>query len=353
VEDALRALELVGVTHRRDVYWALHAVFVSRHEQEELFGHAFAAFWRDPSGSNDELAQLQLPPRGDRTVVRPPRRILEAWQEEQRRRVVELPDDGAPADAPGTASARELLRRRDFEEMSAEEIDQVKAILRRMRFPWRDRPTRRWVRGGGPRIDLRETLQRCLRSGGEPVELRLRERRVRPPPLVVLCDISGSMERYSRMVLHFLHALTNDRDRVEVFTFGTRLTRITRALRHRDVDRAFAELSARVPDWGGGTRVGACLEEFNRRWARRVLTGGAELLLVSDGLEREDGAALERQVRRLAAFAPRIVWLNPLLGFDGYRAEAEGPRILARYVREHRPVHDLASLEALAEALGG
>jgi len=357
VEDALHALELVGVDHRRDVFWSLHSIFVSRREHDEIFGYAFAAFWRDPSGQNPELAELQLPhEEGRQRPKRPPRRILEAWRSEQPKRVRRAPD-GDPRDSPGTASYRERLRRRDFEEMSQAEIEQAKRLLRTLRFPWRERPVRRLERHPrGRRFDLRGTLQRSLRTGGEPLELTYRRRTTRPPPLVVLCDISGSMERYSRMLLHFLHALTNDRDRVEVFTFGTRLTRITRSLRHRDVDLAFAELATRVSDWGGGTRIAPSLKGFNDRWARRLLTRGAEVLLITDGLERPDpddpgGPGLEHEMKRLRRFARTIRWLNPLLRYDGFSPEAAGTKTLSAYVTDHHPVHDLASLEQLARAL--
>lgn len=353
--DAARALELVGVTHRRDVFWTLHCIFVSRHEQDELFAHAFALFWRDRS-SGFEPPVLPGGERGERKPgAAPPRRVLEAWMEQQRRPKVE-PEakEREPTDAPAAASFREQLRRRDFEQMSADEIEQVKRLLRRMRFPWRDRPIRRRVRSPrGPQLDLRGTVQRSLRTAGEPVTLVRKERARRPPPLVVLLDISGSMERYSRMVLHFLHALKSDRDRVEVFVFGTRLTPITRHLRHRDVDVALSEVAKKVQDWGGGTRIGRCLEVFNRAWARRVLTGGAEVLLVTDGLERDDAPVLDREAKRMARFARRILWLNPLLRYEGFAPEATGVKILLSHVTEHRPVHDLASLEALAQALAG
>lgn len=357
VEDAARALVLLGIDHRRDVFWALHSIFVSQREQDELFGYAFAVFWRDPTGSNDELARLQLPhEEGREQPKRPPRRILEAWQSERSPKVLRMPEGDEP-DSPGTASWRERLRRRDFAQMSAAEIDEVKRLLARLRFPWRERPVRRLVRHPrGDRFDLRGTLHRCLRTGGEPLELCYRRRSTRPPPLVVLCDISGSMERYSRMLLHFLHAMTNDRDRVEVFTFGTRLTRITRVLRDRDVDLALEDLSTRVTDWGGGTRLAPSLEAFNRRWTRRVLGRGAQVLLITDGLERTDpddpdGPDLDAEMRRLARTARGIWWLNPLLRFDGFEATARGPQTLMRHVTEHRPVHDLASLSQLATAL--
>lgn len=358
VADAVTALEHVGVDHRRDVFWALHSIFVSRREHDELFGYAFAAFWRDPTGRNDELAELQMPHKeGKAQPKRPPRRILEAWRSDQQKKVLRAPEGDDQPDSPGTASYRERLRRRDFEDLSAEEIDEVKRLLRTIRFPWRERPVRRLKRHPrGRRFDLRGTLQRSLRTGGEPLVLSYRKPATRPPPLVILCDISGSMERYSRMLLHFIHALTNDRDRVEVFVFGTRLTRITRALAHRDVDQAFADLSVQVPDWGGGTRIAPSLKAFNDRWARRLLTWGAEVLLITDGLERSDpddpeAPQLEREMQRLTRFARRIRWLNPLLRFDGFAPEAQGVKTLLTYVTEHRPVHDLQSLEDLARAL--
>jgi uncharacterized protein with von Willebrand factor type A (vWA) domain len=198
---------------------------------------------------------------------------------------------------------------------------------------------------------MRRTLKGSLKAGGHYIDLEMRKRRLREPPLVVLCDISGSCSSYSRMFLHFLHALTNDRDRVTVFLFGTRLTNVTRELKRRDVDEALAKVSAAVKDWSGGTRIGAALREFNFRWARRVLTQGAHVLLMSDGLDREDPEFLAAEIARLRRSAKRIVWLNPLLRFSGFEAKAQGIKAIMPYVDEFRPVHSLDSLADLAQTL--
>jgi hypothetical protein len=203
----------------------------------------------------------------------------------------------------------------------------------------------------GARMDLRATLRAMARRGGDVVDFRWRSPRTRRPPLVVLCDISGSMERYSRMFLHFLHALTNDRDRVHVFLFGTRITNITRHLRQRDPDKALPRISAAVADWAGGTRIGHCLAEFNLRWGRRVLGQNATVLLISDGLDRDAGTGLAREVERLHKSCRRLVWLNPLLRWSGFEPRSAGARAILPHVDEFRPAHSLESLAAIADAL--
>ncbi|MEQ1566890.1 MAG: VWA domain-containing protein, partial [Myxococcota bacterium] len=320
VLDALAALDAVGVGRRDDVFAALHAVFVSKREHDELFLHGFDTFWRDPFGAGEALAMLLPPSRLERPGQKPKlnRRLTDAWHGPGHRS--RPPASDAPPevelDTSGTSSEREVLRHKDFEQMTAEEEAEAQQILARMRFPWRDRPTRRTRPARvGARIDLRRTLAAARHTFGEPCGLRYLAPRTRPPPLVVLCDISGSMERYSRMMLRFLHALTNDRDRVQVFLFGTRLTPVTRALRHRDVDVAFDALSGVVQDWSGGTRIGACLAEFHRAWARRVLGQGAVVLLITDGLERESPEELREASAKLRRSCKRVIWLNPLLRF--------------------------------------
>jgi uncharacterized protein with von Willebrand factor type A (vWA) domain len=248
-------------------------------------------------------------------------------------------------DARLTYSAGEVLQKMDFERMSAAEIAEAKRAIARLALPLRNFPTRRLeAHPRGRRIDLRATLRASLRTGGETITLRRRRRQVRPPALVVLCDISGSMGRYSRMLLHFMHALTNDRDRVHSFVFGTRLTNITRQLRQRDVDVALDSVVAAVDDWSGGTRIGVALHGFNRDWSRRVLGQGAVVVLISDGLDRQGGLGLAFEMERL-------IWLNPLLRYDGFEPKSLGVRAMLPYVDEFRPVHNLASLGALAEAL--
>ncbi|MGF7163418.1 hypothetical protein FHS85_005081 [Rhodoligotrophos appendicifer] len=255
-------------------------------------------------------------------------------------------------DASFSASIQETLRRKDFEQMSAAEQDQARAAIAVMRLNRVSRPTRRFSKShGGAKLDPRKTMRNTMRSGGQVVQLAWRDRVTRLPPLVVLCDISGSMSGYSRIVLHFLHALMSDRNRVHVFLFGTRLTNITKELQRRDVDEALDRVSGAVADWSGGTRIGAALHEFNFHWARRVLGQSAHILIITDGLEREDASLMETEMSRLRRQAKRIIWLNPLLRFDRFEARASGIRAMLPYVDEFRPAHNLLSLEQLAEAL--
>jgi len=252
-------------------------------------------------------------------------------------------------DAAFTFSPREVLQSRDFETMSAAELSEVRAMIARLRLPLPERPVRRTVPARhGSKIDLRASLRAMASAGGAVVPLAWRKRRRRRPPLVVLCDISGSMDRYSRMLLFFLHAITNDRDRVHTLLFGTRLTNITRHLRRRDVDVAVARVASAVSDWAGGTRIGACLAEFNRRWSRRLLAQGAIVLLISDGLDSDVGEGLSLEMERLAKSCRRLIWLNPLLRYDKFEARPAGIRAMLPYVDEFLPVHNLESLKQLA-----
>jgi uncharacterized protein len=358
VLDAPRAVALVDVSRRDDFYWALHAVLVHRAEQRELFDQAFNLFWRDPEGPEAALAAL-LPKVEVQGEPKPPpgapsRRLQDLWKRDHR--PVQRPPPREPREAPLEVvlswSDRELLQQKDFAQMSAEELALAKAAMQRLTLPLRERPTRRFrPHPRGERIDLRASLRASLRSGGADLPLKRRSPRRRPPPLVVLCDISGSMESYSRMLLHFLHALSNDRLRVSTFLFGTRLTNVTRYLRHRDVDEALARLGAAVEDWSGGTRIGSSLKAFNRWWSRRVLAQGAVVLLITDGLDREDGARLSVEMERLRKSCRRLVWLNPLLRYSGFEPLAQGIRAMLPHVDDFRPVHNLDSLARLAHAL--
>jgi uncharacterized protein with von Willebrand factor type A (vWA) domain len=236
--------------------------------------------------------------------------------------------------------------------MSADEIAQAKALIRAMQLPIREVATRRFHPDPrGWRVDLRRTLRRSLHGGGAMIDLAKKRRIRRHPPLVILCDISGSMERYSRMLLHFMHAVTNDRDRVHCFVFGTRITNVTRQLRQRDVDVALGKVGDVVEDWSGGTRIGRCLHQFNRTWSRRVLAQGAVVLLITDGLDRDAGEGLEREMERLHKSCRRLIWLNPLLRWEGYAPLAAGSRAIIRHVDDFRPVHNLESLAQLTSAL--
>ena len=355
VLDAIRAVEATGLGNRRDFYWTLHAVFVNRRDQRELFDQAFHIFWRKPD-LLERAMQLLLPQSetgeapGEGELAR---RLAEALGPEKQPGEGEAEEETPiELDATLTFSPSEVLQRKDFEQMSAEEIAQAKALIRSMQLPIRALPIRRFrPERRGRRVDLRRTLRQSLRGGGAMIDLARKRRIRRHPPLVILCDISGSMERYSRMLLHFMHAVTNDRDRVHCFVFGTRLTNISRQLRQRDVDVALAKVGEQVQDWSGGTRIGHCLHEFNRVWSRRVLAQGAVVLLITDGLDRDAGAGLEREIERLHKSCRRLIWLNPLLRYEGYAPIATGSRAIIEHVDDFRPVHNLESLAQLTEAL--
>ena len=355
--DAVQAVLVVGITSRRDFYWSLHAVFVNRRDQHEIFDQAFHIFWRDPHLLERMLGLLmpQIPGEEEMPPEEPPnRRVMEAMNPENKdgKDPEEEKEPEIDVEATMTASSNELLQKMDFEDMSAEEISKAKTAIARMRLPIHEIPTRRYQRSQRPvRIDMRATLRAALRSGGSVIPLQYRKRRRRPPPLVILCDISGSMGRYTRMLLHFMHAITNDRDRVSTFLFGTRLTNVTRHLRNKDIDIAVNKCTETVEDWSGGTRIGESLAEFNRFWSRRVLGQGAVLLLISDGLDRDAGRGLNIEMERLHKSCRRLIWLNPLLRFDGFEPKSQGIRAIMPHVDEFRPVHNLESLTELIETL--
>jgi hypothetical protein len=302
------------------------------------------------------MMQLLLPkiygrvPR-DEAEAPLPARLAEALASAREHREARTEQQEVELDAALTFSPREVLQSKDFESMSVDELAQVKSMIARLRLPLPELPTRRTrAADHGVAVDLRASLRAVASGRGAIVPLAWRERRRRHPPLVVLCDISGSMDRYSRMLLLFLHAITNDRDRVHVLLFGTRLTNITRHLKQRDVDVAIARVSAAVSDWAGGTRIGACLAEFNRRWSRRLLAQGAIVLLISDGLDSDVGEGLAHEMERLAKSCRRLIWLNPLLRYAGFEARPAGIRAMLPYVDEFLPVHNLESLKQLAQA---
>jgi len=353
VIDAVQAVRAIGLGQRNDFYWTLHAVFVKRRDQRDIFDQTFHLFWRNPQ-LLERMMSLVLPamPMPDQAeqAADLSRRVAEAFGASAE--PVETETRELEIDSRGTASAAELLQEMDFESMSTDEIALAKRAVRTLALPLaavRTRRSRRDPRGA--RVAMRASLRAALRSGGDIIPLVRKAPRKRPPPLVVLCDISGSMSRYSRMLLHFLHALTNDRDRVHVLLFGTRLTNVTRHLRQRDVDRALDSVGGAVADWGGGTRIGPSVRRFNREWGRRVLAQGAIVLLISDGLERDDPAMLGTEIERLSRSCRRLVWLNPLLRWDGFEPRAQGVRAILPHVDEFRPVHNLKSLAELAAAL--
>jgi uncharacterized protein len=350
---ALDAVDAVGIENREDFRAALQSVLIERHEQQALFEQAFELFWRNPR-MLERMLQLLLPrvygrvPQ-DEAEAPLPGRLAEALSPPDRKPTEDIEEQEVELDAALTFSPREVLQGRDFESMSVDELAQVKAMIARLRLPFPEIPTRRTVAADrGTKVDLRATLRAMASARGAVVPLEWRKRRRRRPPLVVLCDISGSMDRYSRMLLFFMHAITNDRDRVHVLLFGTRLTNITRHLRQRDVDVAIAKVSASVTDWAGGTRIGACLAEFNRRWSRRLLGQGAIVMLISDGLDSDVGDGLSQEMDRLHKSCRRLIWLNPLLRYEGFEARPAGIRAMLPYVDEFLPVHNLESLMQLA-----
>jgi uncharacterized protein len=354
VLDALDAVMAGTLRSREDFYWTLHAVFIKRREHRELFEQAFHVFWKKPK-MLEQLMQLMYTQiarkQDDKKRKAGFRRLAEAMFDKVDVKSAQKPDV-LEVEATYTASATDMLRQKDFEQMTVTEQTEAKKALQRLHVNRIEVQTRRFKAAAhGKRIDMRRTLRASLRSGGQPMQLSRKQRKWREPPLVVLADISGSCSNYSRMFLHFLHTLSRDRSRVSVFLFGTRLTNITRELARKDVDEAMNKVSAAVKDWSGGTRIGTTLKEFNFKWARRVLSQGAHVLLMTDGLDREDVVQLEQEMQRLRRSAKRIVWLNPLLRFDGFQARAGGVRAIMPHVDEFRPVHSLDSLQDLATTL--
>lgn len=359
IVEALRAVAAVGIERRADFRAALFATLVSHPGQREIFDQAFATFWRDPQLLERAMAmllpQLEVPREEDKPAAGA-RRLAEALRglntEEmaEKKTTIEL-------DARDSASGDEILAAKDFEQMSADELARAKQAMQKLRWSPAPRLTRRTAPSHlGQAFDLRRTLRRSLKAGGAIVRLERRARQRREPPIVVLCDISGSMSGYARMFLHFLHGLTHlglARGRAtHTFLFGTRLTNVTRALRARDPDEALAKVASLTPDWDGGTRIGAALSAFNHDWARRVLGQGAVVLLITDGLEREGVTELAKAAALLHRSARRVIWLNPLLRYEGFAPKAQGVQALLPHVDELRPVHNLNSLNDLAQALG-
>ncbi len=362
VIDAVRAVEAAGFTDRTDFFHVLQACFVSRPEHRVVFAQLFRLYWRDPQFL-EHMMGLMLPlVRGANPAPEPSpaeRRAAEALLGDADHPVVPEHQEAGEeieVDASLSFSADERLRQMDFEQMSVEEQAAARRAIARLDLPITpiaSRRTRRDPHGSLP--DWRGTMRAALRSGGEIRDLSRRARRTRWPNLVALCDISGSMSSYSRMLLHFLHAAANAKGagwaEVHAFSFGTRLTNISRHLRHRDVDAALAAAGREAGDWEGGTRIGACLHAFNRDWSRRVLGQGAVVLLITDGLDRDDPDRLAREMERLQLSARRVIWLNPLLRWDGFAPLARGVRAMLPHVDSFRSCHNIASLEELAAAL--
>ena len=355
VKDAIEAVLAAGIGSRDDFYWTLHAVLVSRREDHATFDEAFRLFWKSRELIEKMLAMFS-PVAPDNRERQKPRaaenRVGRALFEghEKSQPLSEVPE--IEIDARFTVSGNEVLRGKDFAQMSAEELLAARRAITELKLPFDRVATRRFRPDHqGSRIDPRAMMRAASRAGGGLILPKFRSRREVHPPLVVLADISGSMSQYTRIFLHFLHALGEKRRRVHAFVFGTRLTNVTRQMRHRDPDQALSDCSAAVKDWSGGTRIGAALAGFNRLWSRRVLGQGAIVLLISDGLERDDVAGLSEEMERLHKSCRRLIWLNPLLRFDGFEARARGVRAMLPHVDEFRPVHNLDALADLVASL--
>ena len=345
--DAAQALEHVDIGRRGDFYHALRALLVHRAEDLPAFDEAFRTFWRKPPG---ERTTQDVRPLGKERRFGKPQ--------------VEMPslhdDGGSPAGggaeqpaasiAIGTFSDREALQQKDFKDMTGEELEEAARLMDELRWqPGLRRSQRR--RSGGGEVDLRRLLRKSAGGGAEALRIPQRRRRLRRRPLVLLCDVSGSMERYSAMLVRFAYALSSGLERVETFLFATRLTRISHRLRRRRLDSVLTQLSAHVPDWSGGTRIGESLRNLNVNWSRRALNRGPVVLLVSDGWDRGDPQLLRREIARLRRSCRRLIWLNPLLGSPVYEPLTRGMQAALPYVHDFMPVHNLTSLSKLAEHL--
>jgi uncharacterized protein with von Willebrand factor type A (vWA) domain len=350
--DLIQALDHIDMRRRADVYHAMRTLYVHRREELPLFDRAFELFWRVPPKApplrhsvarrTRRRAPLIVPPplKGDEP---PPPSLNEPPPQEDQPPILE---------ATLTFSTREVLRQKDFGDLTAAEIEAVKRLMSQLVWTLGQRRTRRKHPGRGPHLDLRRTLRDNLRFGGEIIEWAKRAPKFKPRPLVIVADISGSMERYTRLLLHFMYSLARGLDQpVEVFVFSTHLTRITRQLRYRSIDRALREVSGVVHDWSGGTRIGESLKTFNYDWARRVLGRGAITLLISDGWDRGDIDLLGEEISRLQRSSYRLIWLNPLLGSPEYEPLTQGMQAALPHIDDFLPVHNLASLEDLAEHL--
>jgi uncharacterized protein len=347
--DVAHALEYIDLGVKPDFYHALRALIVTRQRDLALFDEAFRRFWQRP---RDERYALD---------VHGPNR-----QSQRKTRLARQAGDGSDGAAGGdgahesdrqvivpvfTYSHQDILRRKDFAEMTGEELVQARQMMARLRWSLGTRRTRRFMPGRGEQLDLRQSFRRNLRYGGETLDLPTRSHKVKPRALVLLCDISGSMERYTRVLLHFMHTLANSIYQVESFVFSTRLTCITRTIRHKSVDVALRQVSARVQDWGGGTRIGEVLREFNFCWSRRVLGRGTVVLLISDGWDRGEPGQLRHEIARVQHNCYRLIWLNPLIGASQYEPLTRGAQAMLPFVDDFLPVRNLSNLESLAREL--
>ena len=357
VKDAIEAVLAAGIGSRDDFYWTLHAVLVTRREDHATFEEAFRLFWRSRDLIEKMMAMFSpiAPDRRERPKPRPAEtRVGQALFDARGRDQVPQSVPEVEVDARYSFSGAEVLRGKDFAQMTTAELGEAKRAIAALRLPFDQVRTRRFRPDPrGLRTDPRAMMRSASRTGGALILPRFRSPRQVHPPLIVLADISGSMSQYSRLFLHFAHALTAERRHVQTFAFGTRLTNLTRQMRRKDPDQALADCAGAVADWSGGTRIGDTLHAFNRHWSRRVLGQGAIVLLITDGLERDDVSGLGEEMDRLHKSCRRLIWLNPLLRFDGFEPRARGVRAMLAHVDEFRPVHNLNALGDLCASLSG
>ncbi|MCY0095366.1 vWA domain-containing protein [Hoeflea ulvae] len=356
VRDAVEAVQIAGIGSREEFYWILHSVFVKRREDHQVFDQAFRLYWR----SRDLVAKMiamfspvAIENRQREKLKAGETRVSQALFEGHEK---QRPPEDKPIidiDARETTSGNEVLRQQDFAQMSALELAAAKRAIAGLALPFDQVETRRYKPSSTPkRIDPRATMRAAMRTGGDLILPRFRKRRKVHPPLVIIADISGSMSQYTRIFLHFMHVISEKRRGVHTFLFGTRLTNITRQMRNKDPDEAVDQCTGAVKDWSGGTRIGEALRLFNRQWSRRVLGQGAVVILITDGLERDSIEELDTEIDRLHRSCRRLIWLNPLLRFDGFEARARGVRTMLAHVDEFRAVHSIEAMADLVAALG-
>ena len=354
VVDAISAVEAAGIGDREDFYWTLHAVFVKKREHHVLFDEAFQVFWKS-RGLLEKMLEILSPvaaARGEPERQKAGAARMAQTFSKGKQKAEEEEKPQIEVDAKYTVSGREVLQKKDFALMTAEEIAEAKKAIANLVLPMDKVRTRRLVPATrGVNIDPRRSMRASLRAGGDIIDLKRRRRAEIHPTIVAVCDISGSMSQYSRIFLHFLHALTERRRRVHTFLFGTRLTNVTRQLRMKDPDEALIACTDQVEDWSGGTRIATGLHAFNLKWSRRVLTQNPIVLLITDGLERDSDEDLAREMDRLHRSCRRLIWLNPLLRFDQFQARAQGVRMMLPHVDEFRAIHSLESMDELCAAL--
>ncbi|WP_421783225.1 vWA domain-containing protein [Kiloniella litopenaei] len=359
VLEAIDAIQFSGITRRDDIYSTFQCLFITSRDQQEIFDQCFHIFWRNPEFLERAMSLL-LPttflenaPQDEKDKAL--KRVSQAFAPEQKNeRPKEKTDEDIEIefDARLTSSNEKVLRHKDFEQMSADEQRRALEIIRHLQLPADLITTRRFSPSvQKQRIDSRKTMQASMRRGADIIELKHKAKKIQRAPLVILCDISGSMSEYSRMLLHFIHSLSSARDRIHSFTFGTELHNITRQMKYKDVDEALAAVGQQIDDWSGGTRISTAIHDFNQHWSRRVLGQRANVLLITDGLERDGAHDLSLEMERLQKSCRKLIWLNPLLRYDGFQAKARGIKLMLPHVDEFRSAHNINSLEDLAKSL--